>query len=206
MQVILVRHGESEANLKGIFSGSLDVKLTEYGIKQAKECSKRIKDIHIDYAFSSDLQRAYDTAKLVLNRNIKIKKMKEFREMDFGLWEGCTYNEIKLKYPNDLDVWTEESRNKKCGEIGESRTEFYERIIFSYKKLINEIYEKNKNSRVIIFAHSGVLRVILTEELIGNIEGYWKFRIDNCSLNVLEYDEEKFCFARKINTYEKLYL
>ncbi|BEP28709.1 histidine phosphatase family protein [Helicovermis profundi] len=206
MKVILIRHGETTANRKGIFSGHLDAKLTEKGKEQAINCRNRIVNLKIDYVFSSDLSRAVDTAKIVIeSRNLDIEEKSGLREMNFGEWEGCKYDEIGEKYPDEFNVWSKDTLNIPCLN-GESRRTFYFRVIKEYKELINrfDYTNKDKNKTIAIFAHSGVVRSILSSEIIGDIDGYWKFEIDNCSVNILEYDEKGFCYAKKINSLEKI--
>lgn len=70
MKLILVRHGESEANFQNYWTGWLDVDLTEKGIEQAKNAGKKIKDadLFIDVAYESVLKRSIKTAKMILQQ------------------------------------------------------------------------------------------------------------------------------------------
>ena len=72
MKLILVRHGETEGNVKQIIQGQTHGKLTKKGIKQAKLLARRLKNEKIDVVFSSDLQRAKNTTKQILNHHCKI--------------------------------------------------------------------------------------------------------------------------------------
>lgn len=71
MKLILVRHGESEANFQNYWTGWLDVDLTEKGIEQAKKAGKKIKDadLFIDVAYESVLKRSIKTAKMILQQS-----------------------------------------------------------------------------------------------------------------------------------------
>lgn len=88
-KVYFVRHGQSEYNLKQIYSGTIDTKLTELGIEQAHQTGELLKEKNITYILSSDLSRAYDTAlgiKKVIDpeNNIKIESTPFLREAFFG--------------------------------------------------------------------------------------------------------------------------
>lgn len=82
MKIYLVRHGESEANAKGIHQGQkIDTSLSKNGLEQAKKIAERLKDEDFEIIYSSDLKRAYETAKEIAKfHNIKIIKDKRLRE------------------------------------------------------------------------------------------------------------------------------
>lgn len=90
MKLILVRHGETEANAKSLVQGGgSDYPLTEKGIEQAKKVSEFLKDEKIDLAYSSDLKRAVSTANEILKHHkVELIKTKELREVHAGDLEG----------------------------------------------------------------------------------------------------------------------
>lgn len=222
MKLYLVRHGESEANEKGIYSGFLDTKLTKKGEKQAKACRKLLKHLKFDMVISSDLQRAHKTAAIVSGvelENIIIRK--NLREMNFGRWEGLSHKEILDRDKEYYEKWMEDYYNLHTPE-GESLNSFYERVNseFDYIKesfLFSALEDKNaeKSSdetprslkkdkdkverNILVVSHSGVIRALVSKEILGSMEGYWKFAIDNCSVTVIEYDEKKFGFLKNLN-------
>nr|WP_129409247.1 histidine phosphatase family protein [Marinitoga lauensis] len=96
MKIILVRHVETEANKKKIFSGKLDYPITKHGREQIKELKKQLKSINIDIIISSPLKRAYYTAieiSKVLNKTVITND--KIREINFGKFEGKNIEEIK---------------------------------------------------------------------------------------------------------------
>ncbi|MEJ2267962.1 MAG: histidine phosphatase family protein [Nanoarchaeota archaeon] len=82
MKLIIVRHGETEENLKKIWQGHLQGKLTKKGIEQAKKLANRLKDEKLDVIFSSDLDRASDTAKEIakFHSEVPIYLVEDLRE------------------------------------------------------------------------------------------------------------------------------
>ena len=97
-KVYFVRHGQSEYNLKKIYSGRIDAKLTNLGKEQAKETGALLKDNNVTYILASDLSRAYDTAlniKGVIDPKncIKIQSTSLLREVFFGDIQGQPYGE-----------------------------------------------------------------------------------------------------------------
>ncbi len=111
------------------------------------------------------------------------------------LWEGLTYDEIHKEYPDQADKWVKDYTNVACLE-GESLQMFYDRIGEAFDKIKAETME---HETVLIVAHSGVIKGILTKELIGSVDSFWKFKIDNGGITVLEYDQD-FPILSALNT------
>ena len=104
----IVRHGETEANVKGVLQGQSDSPLTKAGKLQTKEASIKLSHIHFDEAFSSDLYRAKHTADLLLlGRKISFKTSERLRERGFGKHEGKSYEETVSELKN---LWTQYER------------------------------------------------------------------------------------------------
>lgn len=91
--VYFVRHGQTYLNLYNRMQGWSDAPLTDQGVHDGKQAGLRLKNVHFDYIFSSDLKRAVDTAKLLLASHPQTKFTKpvqdpDFREIFFGVFEG----------------------------------------------------------------------------------------------------------------------
>lgn len=229
MKLYLVRHGESEANKAGIYSGFLDTLLTEKGISQAKECYELIKHIKFDKVICSDLQRAYKTAQIVSGVSEESLIVKDgLREMNFGKWEGLSHKEILESDKEYYEKWMSDYYNLPTPE-GESLNEFYERVNSEFDSIKKEYLfacdtssdlrssnnkdesieddiprslrkkddENEKN--VLVVSHSGVIRALISKEILASMEGYWKFAIDNCSVTIIEYDEKAYAFLKNLN-------
>ncbi|MFA5248311.1 MAG: class I tRNA ligase family protein [Patescibacteria group bacterium] len=156
-KLILVRHGESENNIKDIISTQLDkYDLTEKGKKQAKEAAKKIKaEISKDEVvlFSSPILRARETANIIAHEiKVEIELSDGIKEMELGSWEDCDEKELSLtddlrkeydKIPRD-QKWS-----VKRGETGESSADVAERV-YSWLK---EILKKHAGKTIIIVTH-----------------------------------------------------
>jgi broad specificity phosphatase PhoE len=117
--VIIVRHGETDANKEGIMQGQMDFPLNGTGKKQALEAGERLKRVSVllrkgsgtevysipfDSAFSSDLKRAHETAQLISKHHKSIKKvvpLPDLREANFGDFEGMNFS----TEPEILNLW-----------------------------------------------------------------------------------------------------
>ncbi len=185
MKVYLVRHGESEANTEGLFSGFTDTPLTDKGRKQAEGVAIKLSAVEFQKIYSSPLSRAFDTAKSIAKfHNNKIESLSGLKEENFGKCEGLSYVQIQERYPELIKDWTKNPFTFIFPQ-GESLTIMYERVRETYHSIIDDF----KGENLLIVAHSGVIRSILTSEISEKLDHYWKYRIDNCTVTILEYSD-----------------
>lgn len=182
-EIIFVRHGESDMNKEGVFCGWSNSPLTPNGIKQAEKVRDKLKKEKLNLVITSDLDRCLNTASII-NSYHKVDMIKEsgLKEINFGKWEGLSYNEIHKNFPKESKLWEEDYLNYPVPS-GESLREMYTRV----NQAFNKIKEKYSKEKILIVSHSGVIRAILSKEICGSVDGYWKFKINNCSLTRLEY-------------------
>ena len=140
--IILIRHGESETNLKKVFTGQLDAPLTPNGKKQAALMAEYVSRYSIDKIYVSPLQRAVDTAQAVMTyQNCPMERCDAFQEMYAGQWQGKTFDEIAREYPESYEVW----RNNiglAAPEGGESCEEMYRRVADAFAELLQRTSER----------------------------------------------------------------
>jgi len=183
MKAILVRHGETDANVEGRYAGWADVALTEKGVEQAHYAKERLKGQKIDLIVTSDLVRARHTAQIINEAyGCEIKVDEAFREMSFGVWELLTLEDIKAQSPEQLQLWWDDYLDY-CTPEGESVRGLYNRVNGAFEE-----YKKAYEGKTVMFvSHSGVMRGILSKEISGNVDGYWKFKVENCGISIIEY-------------------
>ena len=151
----IVRHGQSEGNALRKFLGHTDLGLTELGHKQGKKTAEYLKDKGIDAIYSSDLVRAYDTAKYLGDMlGIEPVKSQNLREIFAGEWEGRALTEIIDLYEN-YQIWLNDFGKVRC-DGGESTLELQQRI----EKELIRIAEENDGKTVMIATHAGAIRVM----------------------------------------------
>jgi broad specificity phosphatase PhoE len=157
--LLLIRHGESQANLEKKFAGHWDIPLTERGEKQAELTAKYIaKTYKVDKIYSSDLIRAFSTAKaLSILTGIEVIKDDALREIKAGEWERKTFTELALLYPDTyLNVWKKDIGKAIC-DGGESVAGVGSRV---YNKLL-EIVKENEGKTIAIATHATPIRTAL---------------------------------------------
>ena len=160
----LVRHGETEWNVKGIIQGQNNSCLTENGKQQAKTIADELKDIKFDSIFSSDLTRTQDTAEIIrLDREIVIQTSKLLRERNFGSFEGKRGDEfretLKDKIIEREKLSEEEGWLFKLTEDVETDEELVNRFLIQ----LREISLAYPNKTVLVVSHGGPIIMFLSK-------------------------------------------
>jgi len=186
--MILIRHGESEANRKGFFAGQVNADLQDKGLMQAELTAKYVTENYkVDKIYSSDLIRAKKTA-MCLSKllDMEITEDKNLREIYAGEWEGKTFDELSDKYSKDYEVWKNHIGRAVCTG-GESVKEFGERIM----KALTGIAEANEGKTVVVATHATPIRVMQSLIATGNLDEMENIPwVSNASLSIFEYSDE----------------
>lgn len=181
-ELIIIRHGETDWN-KGLrFQGQQDISLNQSGREQASSVRDVLVDRKIDSIYSSDLKRARETAEIIAEpHHLEVKQLKGLREMNFGSWEGLSYQEIEARDPDILKKWFKDPTSTHPPD-GERVIEFQARIAETFKSILRECQGK----RVVIVSHGGSIRIYLTYLLKMPVKLYWRFEVKNCGLNIVK--------------------
>lgn len=181
-KIYLIRHGQSEWNKETRIQGQKNTKLTDYGKEQAIKLGKRLINENIHIIYSSDLERAYNTGKLISNSIHKqLIPSKSLREMNFGLWEGLTINEIKDSFDEDYTKWRKDPHTLRINGA-ESLFELKERSM----GFVNQIINMNQGKNIAIVSHSATLKTIILGLLGLDLSYYKNFTLSNVSLSIIE--------------------
>lgn len=181
-KLILVRHGESELNMENIFFGHLDPKLTEKGRSQALRTKKILSNINYKKIYSSPLKRAVETAEIINIKKYDLNFVEELKELNFGILEGLTYEEILKKHPEDAVKWKENWQTYDY-QTGESVQQLQERCV----NFVESLDFSGEN--IVAVCHWGVINCILSHYFSGGLEGYWKFAPNYAGIIVIEFTD-----------------
>ena len=191
-KIYLVRHGQSEANLHGIFAGRTDLELSDLGRRQAEATGNYLCDKGIDAIYSSPLKRAMSTAKPLSDLISKpVNPCEGIIEIDAGHWEALKFSELEEKFPESYGLWLSDIGNSAC-DGGESMEDVQKRMIGQ----IRELCEKEEGKTIALFAHAGCFRAFLchclnmTREQMKDLA--W---VSNASVTTVEYENGKFKVA-----------
>jgi len=162
--LVLVRHGQSEWNLKNLFTGWRDVDLTEQGVSEAKTAGKRLKErgIQFDVAYTSALKRAQRTLGLVLDEmgqsGIAIHKDKALNERDYGDLNGLNKDDARKKWGEEqVHIWRRSYDTPPPG--GESLKDTVARALPYYVQ--NILPGVLRGERTLVAAHGNSLRALI---------------------------------------------
>lgn len=195
-EIVLIRHGETDSNVKGTYLGWTDVPLNETGLMQAAIAKDKLKNDKFDLCIASPLCRAFNTASIILEgRDLKIQTDDRLKERNFGVWDDLTFDEISHKYPEEHKKWMVDITNYEV-EGGESFRGSYDRIA----EFVDSLVKTYKNKRILIVTHSGTIRKIFAYLIGLGIEGVWRFKVDNASINKIEINDEGYAFIAALNS------
>ena len=180
--LLIVRHGETEWNAEGRIQGHTDIGLSEKGAEQARSLGQRLADRQIDVAYSSDLKRTSETAKLALGgRDITLNETPRLREYNKGIFEGMTLSEIQAKFPAEYPKYLEKDLSY-APEGGETTRDVSTRMA----SIFAEIKANHLDETVLVVSHGGVLRAAMVSLLGMPLEGNWSFVFGNCGLTMVD--------------------
>ena len=164
--ILLARHGESDWNRSKRWQGFADRPLTDLGRQQASELAKRLEDSELDAVYSSDLQRARETAQIVAQtKGLDVQTTPDLREVDVGSWSGLTRAEAEAGYPEQYARWLQGGEG---WEDGETYDQLGERVV----RAIRRIAKTHEGERVLVVAHGGTIRAIHAAALGVDVHTY----------------------------------
>ena len=154
-RLLLVRHGLTSWNAERRWQGSRDIELCDEGRAQAHALRARLLDTGLRSAFSSDLARARETARIATPDGVPLSEEPLLREMSYGTWEGVSDPEVEARWPYERRRWREAPHESRPGG-GESIAEVEERAWRGLTACLDR-----SEGDVLVVAHGGVNRVLL---------------------------------------------
>ncbi len=162
--LVLVRHGQSEWNLKNLFTGWKDPGLTELGVEEAKAAGRRLKQrgIRFDVAFTSDLKRAQETCRLILEEigqpGLETVRDQALNERDYGDLSGLNKDDARARWGEEqVHLWRRSYDVAPPG--GESLKDTVARTLPYYVR--NILPRVMRGERVLVAAHGNSLRALV---------------------------------------------
>ena len=182
--VIMVRHGQSESNVKKTFTGQLNALLTQTGREQALRMAQYLDKYRIDKLYVSSLERAVETAQpIALRQNCPVEKRDELMEINSGLWQGLTFTEIAEKYPQTYEAWRE-NIGLATPDGGETCKQLYDRVTAFFEKVLEAPEET-----ICLVCHATPIRMMESFILTGSADGAQEISwVPNASVTVYAYD------------------
>ena len=169
--ILLIRHGQSEWNKLNLFTGFKNIELSEQGIEEANKAGQNFKnlDIKFNIVFTSELKRAQETAKIILqnldqwdflNNEGKIISNINLNERDYGDLTGLNKKETAEKFGEEqVHKWRRGYSDQPPN--GESLEDVVRRVTKYFEEVIKPAIQSNENDNILIAAHGKSLRALL---------------------------------------------
>ncbi len=199
VRLLLIRHGQTDYSSQRRYCGFNNPPLNDKGIWQCQQLAACLKETKIDNAYSSDLLRARQTAKIIFGDG-PIDETADLREMNFGLFEGLKYEQIIEKYPQLYRSWIDNPVNVKPPN-GEGLRELSNRV----EEKISEIIRRNEGKTAAVVTHSGPIRIVLCKALKSGLKELRQIEQQLSALNIIDYDEAASPSVVKINDTSHLF-
>jgi alpha-ribazole phosphatase len=182
----LLRHPQPEAGARGRCYGSLDVALSAEGVRQARAVAASLQMEPIAAVYTSPRRRCRQAAEMLARgRCCPVRTLEAIRELDFGEFEGRTYEEIAGLYPDLYRQWMERPTEVKFPG-GESFREMCARVTQAAAML----RKTHAGEPVALMTHGGVIRILLAEALAMPPENIFRIGQRYGAVNLIRYPEE----------------
>lgn len=187
-RVSIVRHGETEWNLADKMQGVSDSPLTPKGISLAKELGEKLAGMTFSKIYTSDLGRAYDTAKYINEKlGLEIILEPRLRERNMGIFEGHNWAYVKEHYPEDFKKAVSEDLEYRIPE-GQSKQDYVD-MIADFMKFVTE---KHPGENILVVTHRGFIDFFMRQVLGISVNARRCFKVGNTSLNVFSFEKGRW--------------
>jgi probable phosphoglycerate mutase len=168
VQIVLIRPGATDYDQQGRIQGDLDVPLCDEGAHEVLRVSEELKDQGLEIIYSSDCERAVQTAEAIAKAlGIKVKTLDNMQNLDHGLWQGMLVEEVKRKQPKVYRQWQEQPGSV-CPPEGEMLSEAQERVRAALGRLLRK-HKQGKVGLVVPEPLASVVRSYLAQAEVGDL-------------------------------------
>ncbi len=185
-RIYLVRHGETDWNRNGQFQGQRDIPLNAQGQIQAQNAQKLLAQVTLDFAVSSPLSRARQTAEIILasHPGLPLHLLPELQEISHGAWEGKFHRDVEREFPGMLATWNQNPEQVQMPG-GENLGQVWERAGRAWQQMMSQ-YEGRQG---MVVAHDAINKAILCRLLQLEPAHFWLFKQGNGGISVIDYPE-----------------
>ena len=179
--LFVLRHGQTAWNAEQRIQGHLDLPLNDTGRWQAGRLAQALQHEALAAVYSSDLQRALDTAApLARLQGLTVRIEPGLRERAFGSFEGLSFTEIEARWPDAALRWRRRDPDFAPGG-GETLRRFFERCV----ALATRLAARHGGRRIALVAHGGVLDCLYRAATGAPLEAPRAWQVANCTVNRL---------------------
>jgi ribonuclease H / adenosylcobalamin/alpha-ribazole phosphatase len=192
---LLLRHGQTPLSAERRFAGIGDIELTETGVRQAKLAGERLAARGgVDVIVTSPLRRARQTAEEVAAATgAPVEEDADFRETDFGAWEGLTFTEAQRRWPDEVTAWLADPAAAPPG--GESFAAVADRVTAARERLM----AAHLRQTVLVVSHVTPIKTLLTEALLAPPAAMYRMHLDVGAFSEIDWYTDGPAVVRSLN-------
>jgi probable phosphoglycerate mutase len=192
---LLLRHGQTPLSAERRFAGIGDIELTETGVRQAKLAGERLAARGgVDVIVTSPLRRARLTAEEVAAATgAPVEEDADFRETDFGAWEGLTFTEAQRRWPDEVAAWLADPAAAPPG--GESFAAVADRVTAARERLM----AAHLRQTVLVVSHVTPIKTLLTEALLAPPAAMYRMHLDVGAFSEIDWYTDGPAVVRSLN-------
>ncbi|WFW59304.1 adenosylcobalamin/alpha-ribazole phosphatase [Citrobacter freundii] len=195
MRLWLVRHGETDANVAGLYSGHAPTSLTQRGITQAETLAVLLHNVPFDHVLCSELERARHTTQLLLaGRDVPLRIMPELNEMFFGDWEMRHHRDLAREDAENYALWCNDWQNA-TPTNGEGFQAFSQRV----ERFIAQLADYKNSQNLLVVSHQGVLSVLIARLMSMPAASMWHFRVEQGCWSAIDFCDD-FAVLKVLNS------
>ena len=190
--IIFLRHGQAKNNTERILAGRTPgVPLTEEGVDQSEKAAKFLEEMNISAIYSSPIERAKNTAKIVGKHNsIDVRIDDRLIELDMGKFTGKPYDEIFSSHGN---VFMKFYRGEL--EIAHNGVETFEEVKKRIRDMVDHVIDNHPDENVVLVTHMDPIKAMLSTVVSFSPENLYELIIPNASLNIFREYKRKFSIS-----------
>jgi alpha-ribazole phosphatase len=182
-RIHLIRHGQVVGHDQPRYNGQTDVALTDVGVEQYHSLKERFADISISACYTSDLTRCVTGADIICGQfGIDPVRRSELRELNIGVWEGLTWQEIQSGWPEEWQARLADLVNHRVPR-GENLLDVQARVM----PVVREIIERHCGQELLLVGHGGVNRIILLNAIGAPLENMFNIEQSYGCYNIIDY-------------------
>jgi alpha-ribazole phosphatase len=197
-RIHLIRHGQVEGHDQPRYNGQTDVALTDLGVEQYHRLKDRLADTPISACYTSDLTRCVTGANIICEQfSIDPVRRSELRELNIGVWEGLTWQEIQTNWPEEWRARLADLVNYRVPQ-GENLLDVQARVM----PVIREIVERHKGQELLVVGHGGVNRIVLLNAIGAPLAGMFNIEQNFGCHNIIDYYADGRATVKLLNSQE----
>lgn len=182
-RIHLIRHGQVVGYDQPRYNGQTDVALTDVGVEQYHRLKERLAEVRISACYTSDLSRCVTGAGIICAQfGIEPVRRSDLRELNIGVWEGLTWQEIQTGWPEEWQARLSDLVNHRVPR-GENLLDVQARVM----PVIREIIERHSGQELLVVGHGGVNRIVLLNAIGAPLARMFNIEQAYGCYNIIDY-------------------